>query len=166
MGLIYWLAGRTDLNDLPAETFNQWTVLRLRIRDDHIIIRYKECICDLPFGSKRFAGTRCAKDQAIRVFQLLPVYHDQVVGKGIQPIIQRLVTCLEQLLRCERHKDCRTAGGHPSLDPDQVICKRQRTHQPLFLLEIKPRQVAVMLLCNGICLEYIVLQLLLRVAGI
>jgi len=49
--------------------------------------------------------------------------------------------------------------------PD-LSARLRETGQPLFLLEIKPRQVAVMLLRNGICLEYIVLQLLLRVAGI
>ena len=47
----------------------------------------------------------------------LAVRHDQVVGKRIQSIIQRL-PLLEQLAGGKRHKDGRAACGKPPLNPD------------------------------------------------
>ena len=47
----------------------------------------------------------------------------------------------------------------PSLNLDLIEAQGQRGHQPFFLLEVKPCQLAVVLLRDGAGLEYIVVQL-------
>ena len=84
--------GRCDLDDLTTKPFNQRRILCLRIRDDHIVIRYQECICNLPLRGKRFTGTGSTEDQTVRVLKQLPVYHDQVIGKCIQSVIETLIS--------------------------------------------------------------------------
>ena len=98
----------------------------------------------------------------IRVLQLLPVHHNQVVGKRIQAVIQAFFAGLVQFLRGKRDKNCRAAGGQPSLNLDLAICQRQATHQPLLLLVVQSAQIAVVLLGNGAGLKDVVFQFLFR----
>ena len=52
------------------------------------------------------------------------------------------------------------------MDLNKIVCQRKRTHKPLLLLKVQTNQIAVVLLCDGLCLEYIVFKLLFRSSGI
>ena len=119
------VARRRDLDDLSIKPPDQCRILRLRIRDDDIVIRHEEGIRDLPLCGKRFAGSRCPEDQPIRVFELLPIHHDEVVGEGIQAVVQRACAGLEEFLRGKGNKDRCAARGHCTLNLDFVMRKRQ-----------------------------------------
>ena len=134
--------------------------------DDNIIVRHQKSVGDFTLCRETFAASRSAQNQAIRVLQLLAVHHDQVVGQGIQPVIQALFAGLIQFLCGERDEDGRAACGQPSLNFDLAVSQRQAAHQPLLLLEIQPAQIAVVLLCNAGCLKDVVFQLLLRAPGV
>ena len=77
------------------------------------------------------------KIRPLGFFQLFAVNHNQVVGQGVQAIIQAFLAVVEQLLRGKRHKNRRAAGGQTPLDLDLAVCQRQAAHQPLLLLKIK-----------------------------
>ena len=51
-----------------------------------------------------------AENQAVGVFQQLPIHHDDVVGQSIDAVVQSLRTVLKQLLGGEGDKN-RNAGG-------------------------------------------------------
>ena len=104
--------------------------------DDNIIVRHQKSVCDLALCRETFAASRSAEDQAVGVFQLLSVHHDQVVGQGVQAVIQAFFARLVQFLCGERNEDGGTAGGQPSLNFNLAVCQRQAAHQPLLLLEI------------------------------
>ena len=53
------------------------------------------------FAEKLLPEPGVPEDQTVRVFELLAVNHDHVVGERIQPVIQRLAA-LKKLLRRER----------------------------------------------------------------
>ena len=109
----------------------------LRVADDNIIVCHEECVADLTLCAEGFTGTGSAQNQTVGVLQLFAVNHDQVVGQGVQAIIQAFLAVVEQLLRGKRHKNCRAAGGQTPLDLDLAVCQRQAAHQPLLLLKIK-----------------------------
>ena len=140
--------------------------LCFRVADDNIIVRHQKCVGDLTLCRETFARAGSAENQPIRVFQLLPVHHNQVVGQGVQTIIQAFLTVVEQLLCGKRHKNCRAAGGQSPLNFDLAIRQRQAAHQALLLLKIKAAQVAVVLLGDGAGLKDVVFQLLLRAPGV
>ena len=138
----------------------------LRVADDNIIVCHEECVADLTLCAEGFTGTGSAQNQTVGVLQLFAVNHNQVVGQGVQAIIQAFLAIVEQLLCGKRHKDCRAAGGQTALDLDLTVCQRQAAHQPLLLLKVKAAQVAVVLLGNTGCLKNIVFQFLFSPAGV
>ena len=119
------------------QTLHQRSILTFWAADDDIIVRHEECVADLTLCRETFAASRCAKNQAVGVFQLFTVHHDQIVGQGVQTIIQAFLAVVEQFLRGKRHKNRRAAGGQPSLNFDLAVCQWQAAHQPLLLLKIK-----------------------------
>ena len=137
-----------------------------RVADDNIIIRHQKSVGDLTFCRETFAGAGSTQNQAIGVLQLLPVHHDKVVGQGVQAVIQAFFARLVKFLSGKRNKNCRAAGGQTALNLDLAVCQRKRGHQPLFLLEVKATQVAVVLLCNAGCLKNVVFQFLFRAPGV
>ena len=140
--------------------------LTFRVTDDDIIVRHEERITDLTLCAEGFTGTGSAQNQAIRVFQLFAVHHDEVVGKRIQAVVQRFFSALVQFLRGKGDEDSRAAGGQSPLNFDLAVCQRQRGHKPLLLLEIQPAQIAVVLLGDGAGLKDVVFQFLLGLAGV
>lgn len=83
-----------------------------------------------------------------------------VMPVGIPPHLRnRFLAILEQLLRGERNKDGRGAGGQPPLNLNLIEAKGQAAHQPFLLLEVQTSQLAVVLLCDGAGLEDVVVQL-------
>ena len=158
--------GRTDLDNLTVKAVHQRCVFRFRIADDNVVIRHQERIGDLTLGAEGFTGTGCAEDQAVRVFQKLPVYHDQVVGNGVQTVVQSFLPILEKFLRRKGDHDSGRTAGHLPLNRDQVLGQRQTAHQGIFLLEVQAAQVAAVLLRDTGCLEIVGFQLLRRFPGI
>ena len=158
-GIDIIVAGRGDMDHLPAQRMHQRVILAFRIAYDHVILCNKEDIGDLTLGREGFTGTRGSEDQSVRVLQLLPVHHDHVVGKGIQPVIERLALH-EQFLCGKRHKDrCGRCGQRP-LDRYLIEPQGDAAHQPLFLLVIKPPEYTVVFLRDARCLENHIVQLL------
>ena len=137
-----------------------------RVADDNIIIRHQKSVADLTLCAEGFTGTGSAQNQTVGVLQLFAVYHNQVVGQGVQAIIQTFLAVIEQLLRGERHKNRCAAGGQTALDLNLAVCQRQAAHQPLLLLEVKTAQFAVVLLRNADRLKHIVFQFLFRAPGV
>lgn len=107
------------------------------VADDNIIVRHEERIADLTLRAEGFTGTGSAQNQTVGVLQLFAVNHDQVVGQGVQTVVQAFLAVVEQLLCGKRHKNRRAAGGQTPLDLDLAVCQRQRGHKPLLLLKIK-----------------------------
>ena len=136
------------------------------IIDNNIIICHQKGVGNFTFCRETFARAGSAQNQAIRVFQLFAVHHDEVVGKRIQAVVQRFFSALVQFLRGKRNENCRAAGGQPSLNFNLTVCQRQAAHQSLFLLEIQTAQVAVVLLSDGACLKDVVFQFLLRAPSV
>ena len=157
---------RADHNNLTAKSSDKRCIFCFRIGNDDIVIGHKKGIRNLTLCAERLAGSGCSEDQSVRVLQLLPVHHDQVVGECIQSVIKRLRFGLEQLLCRKWHENCRTAGCQLAVDRHQIPGKRQAAHQALFLPEVKPHQIAAVFLRNAGCLKYVIVQLLLIRAGI
>ena len=111
--------------------------LRLRIAHKNVVIRDEKSIANFSLCAERLAGAGGAQNQTVGVLQLFAVNHNQVVGQGVQAIIQAFLAVIEQFLRGKRHKNCRTAGGQAALDLDLAVCQRPAAHQPLLLLKIK-----------------------------
>ena len=111
--------------------------LCFRVTDDDIIVCHEERVADLTLCAERLARAGGAQNQAVGVLQLFAVYHDKVIGQGIQAIIQAFLAVVEQFLCGKRHKNCRAAGGQAALDLDLAVSQRQAAHQPLLLLKIK-----------------------------
>lgn len=140
--------------------------LSFRVVDNNIIICDQKGVGYFTLRAERLSRAGSAEDQAVGVFQLLPVHHDKVVGQGVQAVIQAFFARLVQFLCGERNEDGGTAGGQPSLNFDLTVCQRQAAHQPLLLLVVQSAQVAVVLLCNTGCLKNVVFQLLLCAPGV
>lgn len=111
--------------------------LTFRVTDDDIIVRHEERITDLTLCAEGFTGTGSAQNQTVGVLQLFAVNHNQVVGQGVQAIIQAFLAVVEQLLSGKRHKNRCAAGGQTALDLNLAVCQWQAAHQPLLLLKIK-----------------------------
>ena len=140
--------------------------LRFRVTDNNIITGKQKAVGNFSFCAEGLAGTGSAQNQTVGVLQLFAVNHDQVVGQGVQAIIQAFLAVVEQLLCGKRHKNRRATGGQPPLDLNLAVCQRQAAHQPLLLLKVKAAQVAVVLLCNAGCLKNVVFQFLFRAPGV
>ena len=140
--------------------------LSLWVVHDNIIIRHQKGVGNFTLCGKGFTGTGSTQNQSVGVLELLSVHHDQVVGQGVQAVIQAFFARLVKFLCGERNEDGRAAGGQTSLNLDLAVCQRQAAHQTLLLLEIQPAQVAVVLLGNTGCLKDVVFQLLLRASGV
>ena len=133
---------------------------------NNIIVRHQKRIGDFTLCRETFAGTGSTQNQAIGVLQLLPVHHDQVVGQGVQAVIQAFFARLVKFLCGERNEDGRATGGQPSLDLDLAVSQRQAAHQSLLLLVVQSAQIAVVLLGNGAGLKDVVFQFLFRAPGV
>ena len=140
--------------------------LGLGIADDDVIIRNQEGVGNLTLGAEGFAGTGGSQNQAVGVLELLPVHHDEVLGQGVQAIIEGLFTALEQFLGGERDEDCSGTGGQAPLNLDLVLSQGQAGHEALFLLVVQPAEIAVVLLGDAGCLEDVGFQFLLGAARV
>ena len=148
------------------QALHQRRVLGLRVTDDDIIRSQQEAVGDFALGRKALAGTGRTQNQAIGVLQQLAVHHDEVIGQGVDAVVQRLFAVLKKLLGGERYEDGGGAGSQPALNFHLVQPQRQRGHQAFLLLEVQPGQLAVVLLCDGTGLEDVVAQLAGIVGGV
>ena len=120
------------MDNLTAQCFHQWIILAFRVCNDNIVRCGEEHIGDLTLCTERLTASRCAEDQAVRVFQLLPVCHNHVIGYRIQTVIEG-IALHKKLLRGERHKDGGGSGSQCALDGNEIICQRKAAHKPLLL---------------------------------
>ena len=77
------------------QTIHQRCVLRFRVTDDDIIIGKQKAVGNLTLGTERLTGTRRTQNQAVGVFQQLSIHHDEVVGQGIDAVVQGFLAVLE-----------------------------------------------------------------------
>ena len=133
---------------------------------NNIIVRHQKRIGDFTLCRETFAGAGSTQNQAIGVLQFLPVYHNQVVGQGVQAVIQAFLAGLIQFLCGERNEDGGAAGCQAALDFDLTVCQRQTAHQSLLLLVVQSAQITVVLLGNGAGLKNVVFQFLFRAPGV
>jgi len=77
------------------QTIHQRCVLRFRVTDDDIIIGKQKAVGNLTLGAERLTGTRRTQNQAVGVFQQLSIHHDEVVGQGIDAVVQGFLAVLE-----------------------------------------------------------------------
>ena len=133
---------------------------------NNIIVCDQKSVGNFTLCRETFAGAGSAEDKAVGIFQLLSVYHDQVIGKGVQAVIQAFFSALIQFLRGKRNEDCGGTGSQAALNLDLVISQRQRGHKPLLLLVVQSAQIAVVLLCNRAGLKDVIFQLLFGAPGV
>ena len=69
--------------------------LRFRVTDNDIIAGKQKAVGNFSFCAERLTGTRRTQNQAIGVFQQLSVHHDEVVGQGIDAVVQGFLAVLE-----------------------------------------------------------------------
>ena len=100
-----------------------------------------------------------AENEAVGVFEQLPVHHDKVVGQGVDTVVQGFRAGLEQLLRGKGHKNSGAGRGKPPLYLHLIETQGQAAHQPFLWLKVQRHQTAVVLLRDGTGLEHVVVQL-------
>ena len=118
----------------------------LRVADNDVVVCGEKCVGDFPLGCERFPAAGRAQNQAVGVFELLAVHHDEVVGEGVESVIERPRPRLKQLLCRKWDKDGGGAGGQRPLHLDEVVRQRQTGHEALFLLPVEAGELAVVLL--------------------
>ena len=120
--------------------------LVLGITDDDVVVRGEKCVGDLPLGCEGFSASGRAQNQAVRVFELLAVHHDEVVREGVQAVVERPRPRLKQLLCREWDKNRRAGSGQRPLYLDEVVRQRQTGHEALLLLPVETGELTVVLL--------------------
>ena len=98
-------AGGRNTDDLTAEALHKRVVFAFGIADEHIILRNQKNVGNLSLCGEGFAGTGCAKDDAIGRLQFLTVCNDHVVGQCVQTVVQCLAAVVIQFLRDKGHED-------------------------------------------------------------
>ena len=138
----------------------QRVILALWIADDNVILRQQKAVEHFPLACKRFARTGLAENDAVRVVQVGAAGHDDVVRQGIEAIVKRVGSRLEQLLRGERNENTRGRGGQPALDFNLIDTQRQGRRQSFLLLKIQCDQMAALFLRQTAKLQQIIFHLL------
>ena len=151
-------AVRGDLDDLSAQPPDKGRVFAHRVHHDNAVFCGKKHVHKLPLCGKGFAGARHAEEQAVGVFELFPVCHDDVMGKGVEPIIDGFAIHAE-LLRHKGNENGRGAGRHAALDLNAVMAQRKAGKKTVLLLEVQPLQGAVVFLDDTGHREQVVVQL-------
>ena len=77
------------------QTLHQRGVLCLRVADDNIITGKQKAVGNFSFCAEGLTGTRRTQNQAVGVFQQLSIHHDEVVGQGVDAVVQSLFAVLE-----------------------------------------------------------------------
>ena len=153
------------MNDLTAQCFHQRIILSFGVCHDNIVRCGKEHVGDLTLCTERLTATGCTEDQAVRVFQLLPVCHNHVVRHCVQAVIEG-IALHEKFLRGERHKNRGGGGSQRALDGNEIICQRQAAHKALLLQIIQTVQRTVELLRDTSSLKHSTIQLWLALGRI
>ena len=65
-----------DFDDLTFQPIHQRRILSLWIVHNNIIVRHQKSVCDFTLCRETFARAGSTQNQAIGIFQLLPVHHD------------------------------------------------------------------------------------------
>ena len=107
-----------------------------------------------------------AENQTVRIFQQLPIHHDDVVTQGVDAVVQRLRAVLIQLLGGEGNENRHAGGGQPPLNLNLVEAQGQAADHAFLLLIVQCRNAAIIFLGDGIGLKHIVVQLPLGVGGV
>ena len=147
------------MDNLTTQRFHQRIILALRVCNDNIVRCGEEHVCDLTLCTKRLTAARCTEDQTIRIFQLLAICHNHVVGYRIQTVIEG-IALHEKLLRRKRNKNRGGSGCQCALDGNEIICQRQAAHKALLLQIIQTVQRTVELLSDTSSLKHSTIQLL------
>ena len=129
---------------------NLGVVFTFGVADHHIMVGGQHDIADLTFCSKRLTGAGFAQDQTIGRVQPCTDRHDDVIGQGVQTVIQCARTTVKKLLCDERHEHSRFRCGHGSLDLHPVHTQRQRGNEAFLLLIIQRDDLAQLFLGNAL----------------
>ena len=151
-------AVRGDLDDLSAQPLDKGRIFAHRVNHNDPVTGGKEHVHKLPLCGKGFAGARHAEEQAVGVFELFPVCHDDVMGKCVEPVIDGFAIHAE-LLRHKGNENGRGAGRHAALDLNAVMAQRKAGKKTILLLEVQPLQGAVVFLDDTGHREQVIVQL-------
>ena len=77
------------------QTLHQRCILRFRVTNDNIITGKQKAVCDFSFCAEGLTGTRRTQNQAVGVFQQLSIHHDEIVGQGVDAVVQSFFAVLE-----------------------------------------------------------------------
>ena len=77
------------------QTLNKRCVLRFRVTDNDIITGKQKAVGNFSFCAEGLTGTRRTQNQAVGVFQQLSIHHDEVVGQGVDAVVQSFFAVLE-----------------------------------------------------------------------
>ena len=89
----------------------------------------------------------------MEVFQEFPIHHDDVVGPGVDAVVQSLRAVLIQLLGGEGNEDCHTRGSQSPLNLNLIQPQGQAADHAFLLLIIQLGELTVVFLGNGIGLK-------------
>ena len=103
------ITGRGNGDDLAAQRPHQRAILALRVDDNNVMVSGKGKGRDLLFRGHGLAGAGHAEDKAVAVHQRATVADDEVVGNGIDAIVN--AACVLDLLRLEGHEDSGAFAG-------------------------------------------------------
>ena len=148
---------RGDLDDLPTQTPHQRGIFAHGVNHDDPVLGGEEHIDQLPLGGKALAAARRAEVHSVGGFQLFAVSHDDIIGKSVHAVVERLPVHAK-LPGHKGNENGRGAGGHAPLNFNAVVAQHQRGHKALLLLPIQAAQGAVVFLCDAAHREHIVFQ--------
>ena len=135
-------AGRGQLDDLTAQPAHQGRILVLRVADDDIVLSGQDDEGDLPLAAHGLAAARRTEHQPVGAPGLFAVQHNHVVTQSIEAVVHG-AAAHEHLLGDEGDEYRQGRGGQAPLDLDTVEAQRERGHEPIFLLEVQPGELAV-----------------------
>ena len=156
------IGGCRDADHLAAEGFGQIAELRLRVKDEDVILGGKRDLRDLFLGAHALAGTGHAQPKAVAIQQQAAVCHDHVLADSVLPIIQTVR--LHDFLRAERNQHGGAFGGKGAQGLDFAQSIRQHRVQPVLLLPAQRGKLAQVLACRGVERFGVAVQLFLAVS--
>ena len=155
------VGGGRDLDDLAAERAGQVAELRLRVKDQDVILGCQRDLHQFLLGAHRLAGARHAQTEGIAVEQLGTVGHDHVLADGVLAVID--AARLQNFLGAERNQDGGALGGQGSQGLDAAQAVGQHSVEAVLLLPAQGGKLAQMFAPHRLQRLGVTVELLLAV---
>ena len=129
-----------DLDDLAAERAGQVAELRLRVKNQDVILGGECDLYKFLLGGHRLAGAGHAQTEAVAIQQLGAVGHDHILADGVLAVIN--TARLQNFLGAERDQDGSALGGQGAQRLDAAQAVGQHGVEAVLLLPAQCRELA------------------------